>query len=375
MYHQLGKSTLKAREREVGPQIEKLAKESCLESLESERNLRKEESEKENVEIRASYDMGWQKRGKAHNSLTGVGSMVGLKTGNVVRYGSRSKRCATCEAANIQSKKPCIHDCRLNWDGSSKAMESDVCIDLVKSCGAKNAVVSVLVGDDDSSTTSKVRQNVEHEVEKWSDVVHAKRPFGSSLYSIKTQNKSLTDMVIRYFQRCFGYALKKNKDNEEGVRNGLKSIVPHAYSDHSSCANWCGYLKNPASYKHRGLPHGKDLTDKSLRQSLEKTVEVYASNAKKLHVALLGSSQANETLKNIIKSKAPKIRHYGSSESNDFRVACAVGQKNLGHSYVSQFAKKMDKRILSLKEKQKTREYKTRRIEKKRELFEKDKTP
>ena len=34
-----GESTLKAREREVGPQIEKLAKESCLESLESERNL------------------------------------------------------------------------------------------------------------------------------------------------------------------------------------------------------------------------------------------------------------------------------------------------------------------------------------------------
>ena len=51
-------------------------------------------------------------------------------------------------------------------------------------------------------------------------------------------------------------------------------MVPHAYGDHSSCGNWCGYLKNPASYKHRGLPHGKDLTDKSLRQSLEKIIEV-----------------------------------------------------------------------------------------------------
>ena len=81
-------------------------------------------------------------------------------------------------------------------------------------------------------------------------------------------------MVIRYFQRCFGYALKQDKGDEEGVRNGLKSIVPHAYGDHSSYGNWCGYLKNPASYKHRGLPHGKDLTDKSLRQSLEKIIEV-----------------------------------------------------------------------------------------------------
>ena len=96
---------------------------------------------------------------------------------------------------------------------------------LLNSCREKNAVVSVLVGDDDSSTISKVRQNVEHEVEKWSNVVHVKRSFGSSLYSIKTQNKSLTDMVMRYFQRCFSYALKQNKDNEEGVGNGLKSMV------------------------------------------------------------------------------------------------------------------------------------------------------
>ena len=65
-------SMLKAREREVGPQIEKLPKESCLESLESERNLWKEDSQKENVAIGASYDMGWQKRGKGHNSLTGT---------------------------------------------------------------------------------------------------------------------------------------------------------------------------------------------------------------------------------------------------------------------------------------------------------------
>ena len=44
----VGESTLKAREREVGPQIEKLAKESCLKSLENEKNLWQEESEKEN---------------------------------------------------------------------------------------------------------------------------------------------------------------------------------------------------------------------------------------------------------------------------------------------------------------------------------------
>ncbi|XP_022780925.1 uncharacterized protein LOC111322133 [Stylophora pistillata] len=100
------------------------------------------------------------------------------------------------------------------------------------------------------------------------------------------------------------------------------------------------------SYKHRGLPHGKDLMYKSLRQYLETIIEVYASNAKKL--ASLGSNQANEAVNNAIESKAPKIRHNGSSESNDFRVACAVGQKNLGHSYVSQ-KKRIAKKVKRLK--------------------------
>ena len=76
----LGESTLKAREREVGPQIEKVAKESCLErKAKSERNLWKKDSEKENVAIGVSYDMGWQKRGKAHNSLTGTLQILYLK--------------------------------------------------------------------------------------------------------------------------------------------------------------------------------------------------------------------------------------------------------------------------------------------------------
>lgn len=47
----------------------------------------------------------------------------------------------------------------------------------------------------------------------------------------------------------------------------------------------------------------------------------FVKNANKL--APLGSSQPNESLNNTTGSKAPKIRHYGASESNDFRVACA----------------------------------------------------
>lgn len=66
-------------------------------------------------------------------------------------------------------------------------------------------------------------------------------------------------------------------------------------------------------------------------------MDIFVQSANKL--APLGSSQANEALNNTIGSKAPKIRHYGSSESNDYRMACAVSQKNLGHSYVAEVRK------------------------------------
>jgi hypothetical protein len=75
----VSENTLKAREREIGPVIENIAKSSCLDALEMEKsywvpeNIHQEPSSsiENNVAIGASYDMGWQKRGKGHNSLTG----------------------------------------------------------------------------------------------------------------------------------------------------------------------------------------------------------------------------------------------------------------------------------------------------------------
>ena len=107
-------------------------------------------------------------------------------------------------------------------------------------------------------------------------------------------------------------------------------IVPHAFGDHDTWSiSWCKYLKDPVSYRHSTLPHGKDLEGEHLKKDLQETIEIYCENAEEL--APLGSSQANEALNNTIGSKAPKIRHYGSSESNDYRVARALSQKNIGH--------------------------------------------
>jgi hypothetical protein len=53
-------------------------------------------------------------------------------------------------------------------------------------------------------------------------------------------------------------------------------------------------------------------------------------------LAPVANSQRNESLKSVVGSKAPKIRFCGGSESNDYRVACAVAQTNIGHTYINQ---------------------------------------
>ena len=161
--------------------------------------------------------------------------------------GSRTKRCATCEAASRigKGKKPRAHNCRLNWAESSKAMEPDLAAELTTAVEKQGAKVAVLVGDEDSVTIKKARESVECDVKKWSDVVHAKRSFGNSLYSLQSKYKGiLTNKVIDYLLTCFGYALKQNKDDAHEMEKNLKAIVLHVFGHHDGCSiSWCGFLR------------------------------------------------------------------------------------------------------------------------------------
>ena len=221
--------------------------------------------------------------------------------------------------------------------GSSKSMEPAIAVELAKEVLEHGAHISCMVGDDDSSTIKRLNDEVGH-VEKHSDIGHTKRGLGAKLYDAKAKNKSckqITATTISYFKKLFAYALTNNKDDADGLRSTLAAIVPHAYGQHDLCsATWCGYLKKPDTYKHSGLPRGKDLTCPHTRRVVEDLFNGLHSHAERL--APLGSSQANESLNNTITSKAPKSRHYGGSESQDFRTAAAILQKNDGNVYTAQ---------------------------------------
>ena len=133
-----------------------------------------------------AHDIGWQKRSRAMNSLTGVGEFIGTETDKVVAYGTLSKRCISCEVAERSKRPPYPHDCRRNHTGSSKSMDLAVAVKLAKSLTQHGAHVSCLVGNDDASTIKHLKDQV-GPVAKQSDIGHTKRGLGNKLYDAKAK--------------------------------------------------------------------------------------------------------------------------------------------------------------------------------------------
>lgn len=342
----MNSSTFKTREREAGKAIELVAKNSCEQFLNRERDKAIENGNKpdENnlVPIACSYDMGWQKRGRGFNSNTGHAAVMGLSTGKVLDYTTKNKMCRFCDEAKKAGKQPKDHDCRKNHLGSSKSMEPLAAVELFSRVTKSNVKFSVYTGDDDSTTESHLKHKVPYGVEKWSDTVHIKRSLTTRLYNLSQRSKFsnssvLSQKVINYLVKSFTYCIAQNKGDATNMKAAIQSIVPHAFGDHSGCREtWCRHKKDPSHYCHRDLPYGKDLQGDSLQSALKSLFDEYSTDIVINKLAPAANSQRNESLNSVVGSKNPKIRFYGGSESNDYRVSCSVSHVNLGYRYIPQ---------------------------------------
>ena len=392
-------NALKSREREIAKHIEQHARISCDKSMNEEIAFSStsnddietsvEDSVPTNdrpldsstpVSIGIKYDMGWQKRssGKKYDSLSGVGVVIGAKSGKVLDYGVRCKDCRVCSYSSRKGESVPAHDCHKNFEGSSKSMEPDVAGEIVSRMESTKPVrVDTLIMDDDSTTVSRVRRELNHNVTKLSDISHVKCHLRSSLYKLQAKHKVLTSSVIRYLvEKCFAYALLQNKGNVDGVRSALNNIVPHAFGDHSACGKWCKYNENPHAYTHKYLPNGKHLQGPDLRNDLVAVFQPLAENADK--IASCSSTSQCESFNNMVAAKAPKSRHLSSSGSLNTRVACAVSQKNEGNTYLtdvftsagispgsfySKHGQRVDRKRVYMNEYRSTTEFKRRRLQ------------
>lgn len=302
--------------------------------------------------------------------------MIGQQTGNCVAYGLINTDCRKCLFDPIRLN----HECKNKFEGSSKAMESALAIDMTRNLREKGYSISSLTMDDDTTTIARLHTSVDKNINKISDKNHVKKNISKELFKLRDKHRTLSTKIIDYIIKDISYAISQNKGNVEGLQHSLDAIVPHSFGDHSSCKDsWCGYLKNPEQYVHKSLPYGRDLSDENLRKDLSELLVSYRNNAKKL--ANLGSTQANESLNQLIATKAPKFKHFGGSSSLENRVAAAVSQKNEGRKYVHQVltehglspgkftvhhSKKLDKKRSAERDNEMTKSFKKRRLMKKR---------
>ncbi|XP_067023731.1 uncharacterized protein [Acropora muricata] len=325
-------ATFKTREREVGKAVELVANESCVVSCCKEREMAMAagaECDSGNlVGVMCSYDMGWQKKGKAHNSSTGHGAVLGVTTGKVLDFANRNKTCRTC-AASKKNNKRTPHDCRKNHCGSSKIMGSNVACELFKRAPARGIK-----------------------------------------YDKYIESGELPRQVL-----CI-LCSPAQKPTEE-LAKAIQCIVPHAFGDHNKCdVLWCRYKQNPAEYTHHELPYGKDLHGSSLQQALQDLFSEYASPTVASKLAPCLDSQRNESLNGTMGSKNLKVRHYGGSESSDFRTACGVAQHNEGHNFICKtliktginpgshcrsYQQELDEKVSADKKRKSTKKFKIRR--------------
>lgn len=96
-------------------------------------------------------------------------------------------------------------------------MEPDVGGELVKSIEKQGVDVGVIIMDDDTTTMARIRQELDHDIVKWSDINHTTKHLGNSLYALQKKHKPLSTSVIKWFQKCFNYALAQNKEMQQVV--------------------------------------------------------------------------------------------------------------------------------------------------------------
>ena len=73
--------------------------------------------------------------------------------------------------------------------------------------------------DDDTTTMCRIRNEVNHPVEKWSDMGHTKTKLGNKLYKLREKFvKELSQDNIKHLQKCFMYAIQSNKNDPESIK-------------------------------------------------------------------------------------------------------------------------------------------------------------
>ena len=74
--------------------------------------------------------------------------MVGTESEKILSYGTQISNCKQCEVNKVTGRVK-KHDCIMNWGDSSKAMESELVVDVLVLDTTEKVCISATIIDED----------------------------------------------------------------------------------------------------------------------------------------------------------------------------------------------------------------------------------
>ena len=229
-------------------------------------------TEKILIGLTAAYDMGWTKRssGNRYDSLSGHAFLVGCLSRKVLSAQITSKKCSLCSSAETKEEEPGEHECPKNYMGSSKAMEADGALSLVKNLDLETnskVFIESFVTDDDSSIRAILRHPSKRgkgklplhiRKPKWlADPSHRTKVIANAIFQLVKNNASTcTNVDALRVKKYFGYMLKEARHGTlEEICEKCKCVIEHLFNNHEFCDNrWCLPLRSQNETKTKDSP-------------------------------------------------------------------------------------------------------------------------
>ena len=316
------------------------------------------------VDIRASFDGTWQRRGYA--SLNGVVTAMSPQ-GKCLDVEVLTKDCKACqtwkgnEGSYAYKHWKNEHICPINHEGSASAMEPVGVIAVYKRSIEKHGLrYTTYLGDGDSSSFGKVVESKPHSgvtLKKAECVGHVQKRVGKRLRDIRDKHKGkiiivkgknskgiggmgkLPEKAINSLQNYYGMAIRSSKDLYS-MKKAVAAVVHHC-SDaktpedrHKYCPqgdeSWCGFVRN----KGKGKVYKPKISLPAEIRDIVKPVFGHTDLGadELLKKCLHGATQnVNEAINNVIWQKCSKRVFVGRS-TLELGVYSAVIHFNKGCS-------------------------------------------
>ena len=235
--------------------------------------------------ISVTVDGRWSKRSHKHsyNAKSGVAVVIGNVTNKLLYLGVHNKYCCICTVAANKGIPPKEHKCFRNWDGSSRAMETDMIVEGFKAAESMHGLRYMrMTGDGDSSVLANVQTCVPgwgSKVTKVECANHAVKCYRSRLEKItqdfpKYKGKGkLTQRAIKRLTvgaRCAIKMHSLSKDVKR-LRKDLRNGPSHVFNDHTKCSP--SFCKVAAEAVGRSLPNVDKSSTSSQTSADEATSE------------------------------------------------------------------------------------------------------